>query len=172
MHLTRYTDYAMRVLLHVGARDEGDLSSIQEIADVYGISKDHLKKIVQDLAQAGFVETVRGRTGGLKLGRPAAEITIGQIIRHTETGFDLVDCSSCLIAPACTLPRILAEATRAFLDVLDRYTLADILQRRTDLRGLFDRVTPLAEVIKAVSDDERACAKRKDDVDRKPARLK
>jgi Rrf2 family transcriptional regulator, nitric oxide-sensitive transcriptional repressor len=137
MQLTRYTDYAVRVLLHVGARDEGDLSSIPEIARVYGISRNHLMKVVQDLGQAGFLTTVRGRGGGLKLGRPAEQITIGEIVRHTETGFDLVDCSSCIIASACTLPRILNEATRAFLDVLDRYTLADVLSRRADLRGLF-----------------------------------
>jgi Rrf2 family nitric oxide-sensitive transcriptional repressor len=138
MQLTRYTDYALRVMLHVGARDEGSLSSISEIANVYGISKNHLMKVVQDLGQAGFVETVRGRNGGLRLGRPASEIGIGAIIRHTEPGFALVDCSSCLIAPACTLPRILNEAIRAFLKVLDGYTLADVLDgRRNDLRHLF-----------------------------------
>lgn len=147
MQLTRYTDYAVRVLLHVGARDEGDLSSIAEIAQVYDISKDTLKKIVQDLNQAGFVTAVRGRKGGLRLGRPAADISIGAIIRHTETGFDLVDCSSCLIAPACTLPRILNEATQAFLAVLDRYTLADVLNRRADLRHLFGNFAPLKTVI-------------------------
>jgi len=154
MQLTRYTDYAVRVLLHVGARDEGGLSSIQEIADVYDVSKDHLKKVTQDLGQAGFLETVRGRNGGLRLGRPAHLITIGQIVRHTETGFDLVDCSSCIIAPACTLPRILNEATRAFLAVLDKYTLGDVLTRRADLRGIFDRVAPLKEVIKAIAADD------------------
>ncbi|WP_025291398.1 Rrf2 family transcriptional regulator [Sphingomonas sanxanigenens] len=153
MQLTRYTDYAVRVLLHVGARDEGDLSSIAEIAQVYDISKDTLKKIVQDLNQAGFVTAVRGRNGGLKLGRPAGDITIGAIVRHTETGFDLVDCSSCLIAPACTLPRILNEATQAFLAVLDRYTLADVLSRRADLRGLFGNFAPLKTVIKDVTPD-------------------
>ncbi|MGF7151265.1 Rrf2 family nitric oxide-sensitive transcriptional repressor [Sphingomonas zeicaulis] len=153
MQLTRYTDYAVRVLLHVGARDEGDLSSIAEIAQVYDISKDTLKKIVQDLNQAGFITAVRGRNGGLKLGRPAGDITIGAIIRHTETGFDLVDCSSCLIAPACTLPRILNEATQAFLAVLDRYTLADVLSRRADLRGLFGNFAPLKTVIKDVTAD-------------------
>lgn len=158
IQLTRYTDYAMRVLLHVGARDKGTLSSIREIADVYDISRDHLKKIAHDLGQAGFVETVRGRGGGLRLRRPAEEITIGEIIRHTETGFDLVDCSSCLIAPACTLPRILAEATRAFLAVLDQYTLADILQRRTDLRDLFGGVAPLAKIITDVAGREDACS--------------
>ena len=156
MQLTRYTDYAVRVLLHVGARDEGDLSSIAEIAQVYGISKDTLKKIVQDLNQAGFVTAVRGRNGGLKLGRPAEDITIGAIVRHTETGFDLVDCSSCLIAPACTLPRILNEATQAFLAVLDRYTLADVLSRRADLRGLFGNFAPLKTAIKDVTPEDAA----------------
>jgi Rrf2 family transcriptional regulator, nitric oxide-sensitive transcriptional repressor len=151
VQLTRYTDYAVRVLLHVGARDEGDLSSIAEIAQVYDISRNHLMKVVQDLGQAGFLETVRGRNGGLKLGRPAEQITIGQIVRHTETGFDLVDCSSCLVAPACTLPRILNEATQAFLAVLDRYTLADILTRKVDLRGLFGNFGSLEETIRDVT---------------------
>lgn len=153
MQLTRYTDYAVRVLLHVGARDEGDLSSIAEIARVYAISKNHLMKVVQDLGQAGFLITVRGRNGGLKLGRPAEAITIGEIVRHTETGFDLVDCGSCIIARACTLPRILNEATHAFLAVLDRYTLEDVLARRADLRGLFDKPMPLREAVVRLGKD-------------------
>jgi Rrf2 family nitric oxide-sensitive transcriptional repressor len=153
MQLTRYTDYAIRVLLHVGARDEGSLSSISEIATVYDISKSHLMKVVQDLGQAGFLATVRGRNGGLRLGRAPDEISIGAIVRHTEQGFDLVDCSACVIAPACGLPNILSEATRAFLDVLDRYTLADVLSRRADLRGLFGEFQPLKKTIKQVVED-------------------
>jgi Rrf2 family nitric oxide-sensitive transcriptional repressor len=156
MQLTRYTDYAVRVLLHVGARDVGSLSSIAEIASVYDISRGHLMKVVQDLGQAGFLTTVRGRNGGLKLGRTAETITIGEIIRHTEPGFDLVDCSSCIIAPACSLPRILNEATSAFLSVLDRYTLADVLSRRADLRGLFGGVQPLKTAIRRVVDEADA----------------
>ena len=151
MQLTRYTDYAVRVLLHVGARDEGSLSSIGEIAQVYDISRNHLMKVVQDLGQAGFLTTVRGRGGGLKLGRPAGEITIGAIVRHTEGGFDLVDCRTCLIAPACSLPKILNEAVTAFLGVLDRYTLADVLNRKADLRGLFGGFEPLKRTIKRVA---------------------
>jgi Rrf2 family transcriptional regulator, nitric oxide-sensitive transcriptional repressor len=150
MQLTRYTDYAIRVLLHVGARDEADLSSVQEIARVYGISKDHLKKVVQDLSQGGFLTAIRGRNGGLKLGRDAEKITIGQIVRHTETGFEMVDCSSCLVAPACSLPRVLNEATNAFLSVLDRYTLADILSKRADLQGLFGGAGSLKSAVKRV----------------------
>ncbi len=136
MKLTRYTDYAMRVLIHLGSSDDR-LSSIAEIARAYDISQNHLMKVVQDLGHAGFVETVRGRGGGIRLGRLPMDINLGELVRHTEAGFDLVDCSACMIAPACTLPRVLAEATRAFLGVLDRYTLADLLDHKLDLRRLF-----------------------------------
>ncbi len=136
MKLTRYTDYAMRVVIHLGTHDDR-LSSIAEIATAYGISHNHLMKVVQDLGKAGHVETVRGRNGGIRLGRPPAEINLGALVRHTEAGFDLVDCENCLIAPACGLPGVLAEATRAFLAVLDKYTVADLLGRRNALRELF-----------------------------------
>jgi Rrf2 family nitric oxide-sensitive transcriptional repressor len=141
MQLTRYTDYALRIMLHVGAHE--DLSSIGQIAGAYGISKNHLMKVVQHLGQGGFLETIRGRNGGLRLGRPAEDITVGQIVRHTEQGFDLVDCTNCLVAPACTLPRILGEATQAFLAVLDRYTVSDILARKIDLQSLFSGASTL-----------------------------
>lgn len=143
----------VRVLLHVGARDEGSLSSISEIASVYDISKSHLMKVVQDLGQAGFLTTVRGRSGGLKLSRAAETISIGDVVRHTEQGFDLVDCTACIIAPACGLPSILNEATGAFLAVLDRYTLGDVLARRADLRGLFGGFQPLKKTINQVVEE-------------------
>jgi Rrf2 family nitric oxide-sensitive transcriptional repressor len=135
MKLTRYTDYALRVMIHLGLHDQG-LESISEIARAYGISHNHLMKVVQDLGSAGYVETLRGRSGGIRLARPPAEINIGQLVRHTEQDFALVDCSSCTIAPACTLKGALAEATRAFLAVLDGYTVADLLHRPTQLREL------------------------------------
>lgn len=147
MQLTRYTDYALRIMLHVGAQQDARLSSVSEIASAYGISKNHLMKVVQHLGQGGFLTTVRGRNGGMKLGRPASEITIGALVRHTEQGFDLVDCSSCLVAPACTLPRILGEATRAFLAVLDGYTVEDILVRKVDLRRIFGGASTLGDVL-------------------------
>ncbi|HLZ78026.1 MAG TPA: Rrf2 family transcriptional regulator [Sphingomonas sp.] len=140
MKLTRYTDYAMRVLIHLGTRDDGQsggLSSIAEIARAYDISQNHLMKVVQDLGRAGFVETVRGRHGGIRLGRKPEEINLGELVRHTEAGFDLVDCAHCVIAPACGLTGVLAEATRAFLAVLDKYTLVHLLDRRSQLRTLF-----------------------------------
>src|ERR1700757_289879 len=100
MRFTRYTDYAMRVLIHLGVHD-GELVSIAEIARAYDISHANLMKVVQDLGQAGYVETVRGRHGGVRLARPANAIGLGELVRHTESGFALVDCGQCVIAPAC-----------------------------------------------------------------------
>jgi Rrf2 family nitric oxide-sensitive transcriptional repressor len=137
MKLTRYTDYALRVLMHVAARPER-LSSIGEIARSYAISQNHLMKVVHDLRKTGFLSAVRGRSGGIRLGRPAGEITIGEVVRHTEDGFDLVDCGACMLAPACGLTGVLNEATAAFLKVLDGYTLADLVDGRLDaLRAFF-----------------------------------
>lgn len=141
MKLTRYTDYAMRVMIHLGSHDDR-LVSIPEIARIYDLSHPNLMKVVQDLGHAGYVETVRGRHGGVRLARPADQINLGELVRHTEASFDLVDCQGCLIAPACGLPGILAEATRAFLGVLDKYTVADLLGRRSALRQLFAIVEP------------------------------
>ena len=147
MRLTRYTDYAMRVLLHLAARDDG-LASIGDIARLYDISQNHLMKVVQDLGKAGFVRTVRGRGGGIALARPADQIVIGQVVRQTEEGFQLVDCTNCLIAPACTLPRVLNEATAAFIAVLDKYTVADLLDKRSQMRTLFG-IDDRAELVEA-----------------------
>jgi Rrf2 family nitric oxide-sensitive transcriptional repressor len=129
MQLTRYTDFAFRILIHVGVQPEGRLSTIPEITEAYGISRAHLMKVVHDLGQAGFLQTVRGRNGGLRLGKPASEISVGSVVRHTETGLKLIDCTGCVILPACGLPRIMAEAARAFLAVLDQYSLQDLLSR-------------------------------------------
>jgi len=136
MRLTRYTDYAMRVLLYLGARPEA-LCSISEVSRAYGISQNHLMKVVNDLARVGYVASVRGRFGGIRLGRPAGEINVGAVVRHTEDGFDLVDCGGCVIAPACGLTGALDEALAAFMRVLDGYTLEDLLARRGDMRSLF-----------------------------------
>lgn len=137
MRLTRYTDYAMRVLLYLGTHPD-KICSIAEIARTYGVSQNHLMKVVNDLANAGYVTSLRGRSGGLRLGRPAEAINIGEVIRHTEEGFDLVDCPSCFIAPACGLNGALAEALTAFMAVLDGYTLADLIAKRAGIAQLFD----------------------------------
>ena len=136
MRLTRYTDYAMRVLLYLGARPDR-LCSIAEVSGAYGVSQNHLMKVVNDLAKAGYVATARGRNGGIRLGREAAAINVGALVRHTEDGFDLTDCGGCVIAPACGLTGALREALAAFMAVLDGYTLEDLLARRVDMRLLF-----------------------------------
>lgn len=145
MKLSRHTDYSLRVLIHLAA-GEGELISIRRIAQAYGISQNHLMKIALNLGRAGFIETVRGRYGGLRLARPAPEIAVGAIVRHTEGNGDLVACDNCLIAPACGLPRILDEAMEAFLRVLDSYSLSDIANRPGMLRDLFhDSTAPARE---------------------------
>ena len=143
MKLTRYSDYALRVLTYLASHDR--LASIREIATRYRISENHLMKVVHDLGRAGFIATTRGRGGGIRLARPASEIVIGQVVRHTEDSFDLVDCGHCLIAPACGATAVLAEATQAFLAVLDRYTLADVAHQRSRLVALFGTLADLGD---------------------------
>ena len=137
MRLTRYTDYALRVLMHLAAEPDR-LSSIAVMARRYSISHNHLMKVVHDLRKAGFVSAVRGRSGGIRLARAPAEIVVGEVVRHTEDGLALVDCGSCMLAPACGLTGVLAEAMRAFITVLDSYTLADIVVGRAEaMRALW-----------------------------------
>ena len=137
MRLTRYTDYALRVLLYLGARPDR-LCSIGEIARAYAISQNHLMKVVSELASAGYVASARGRGGGVRLARPAPEINVGAVVRRTEESFELADCSSCVIAPACGLRCLFKEATDAFLSVLDSRTLADLLAERRGLPALLE----------------------------------
>ena len=137
LRLTRYTDYALRVLLYVGAQPDR-VCSISEMARAYGISQNHLMKVVHDLGRANYVASARGRFGGIRLARPAAEINVGAVVRHTEDDFNLVDCPNCIIAPACGLNSVLADALAAFIAVLDGYTLEDLLSKRADaMRRLF-----------------------------------
>ena len=136
MKLTLYTDYAMRVLLYLAARPDR-LCSIAEIARAYGISQNHLMKVVNDLAKVGYVASLRGRSGGIRLGLPADRINVGAVVRHTEEGFELADCGGCVIAPACGLTGVLAEALGAFMAVLDTYTLADLMIRPIELDLIF-----------------------------------
>ena len=145
MRLTRYTDFAMRVLLYLGQHPD-KLCSIAEVARAYGVSQNHLMKIVSDLVSAGYVESVRGRSGGIRLGRPPAEINVGALVRHTEDDFDLVGCGACIISPACGLRDVLGEALSAFMAVLDRYTLADVLARKGDFSHLLFGFEPSSDV--------------------------
>lgn len=142
MRLTRYTDYSLRVLIHLALHDER-LCSIGEISRTYEISHNHLMKVVNALAREGFVETVRGRAGGMRLARPAHAIGVGEVVRHTEEGFELADCSGCALAPACGLTGVLAEGMQAMLAVFDSYTIADLITDSNAMRRLINRQSPL-----------------------------
>ncbi len=143
MRLKSYTDYALRVLMHLAARPDR-LASISEIARTYRISHNHLMKVVHDLRKQGYLDAVRGRSGGIRLARPAAEISVGDVVRHTEGTFDLVDCESCVIARACSLTGALHEARRAFMAVLDDYSLLDLVADRQ--RGLRELLASIEQV--------------------------
>ncbi|MDJ0388353.1 Rrf2 family transcriptional regulator [Roseomonas sp. E05] len=133
MRLTLHTDYALRSLIYLGLR-QGQRVSIHEIAAAHRISENHLVKVVHNLGRGGFVETTRGRGGGLRLARPPEQIRIGEVVRFTEEDMALVACfqtpgapGGCALADACRLQSLLGEALNAFLAVLDGKTLADLL---------------------------------------------
>jgi len=137
MRLTAFSDYSLRVLTYLGAND-GRLATVGEIAAAYGISAHHLVKVVHHLSQRGYVETTRGKGGGMRLARPPRSINIGGVLRETEDTLGLVECfdatsSECRIESACALKGMLGRALDAFFAVLDRHTLADLLSNKTRL---------------------------------------
>ena len=95
MRLTMYTDFSLRVLIYLGTKEKGELSTIQAISDAYGISKNHLMKVTHELGKLGYIETIRGRGGGIRLAMEPEDINIGQVVRHTEDDFHLVECFDC-----------------------------------------------------------------------------
>lgn len=131
MQLTRYTDYSLRVLMYLAVHTER-LATIGEISSAYGISRNHLVKVVHELGSLGFVRTQRGKQGGMELARPAADINIGDVVRHTEKTLTIINCKEppCPIRTACDLRSVLSEACDAFLAVLERYTLQDLTDRK------------------------------------------
>lgn len=131
MQLTQYTDYSFRVLIFLAQRD-AELATVTEIAAFHGISRNHLVKVIHNLASRGFIVTTRGRNGGMTLSRNPAEINLGDVARKTEPNFNIAECfdiqnNRCVIAPSCALKLIFWEARTAFLDTLDKYTLADAI---------------------------------------------
>jgi len=137
MRLTTFTDYTLRVLMYL-ALDRSRLATIPEIATAYGISQNHLMKVVHQLARAGIVESVRGKGGGLRLARPPEAIRIGEIVRVTEGDAPIVECLSndphaCRISGVCRLTRVLVDGFDALYESLNRYTLADLTSNRRAL---------------------------------------
>jgi Rrf2 family nitric oxide-sensitive transcriptional repressor len=141
MRLTMFTDYTLRTLIYLAAA-EGHPATIGAIAAAYGISEAHLMKVVHRLGLAGDIITIRGRGGGLRLARPAEGINLGTVVRRTEADMALVPCfaetAACAIGANCVLTGVLQEALDAFLTVLDRYTLADLVVRREGLTQLLE----------------------------------
>ncbi|HUX89737.1 MAG TPA: Rrf2 family transcriptional regulator [Gallionellaceae bacterium] len=142
MQLTQYTDYSLRVLIYLGQKKDEELATITEVAEFYGISRNHLVKVVHNLAIYGFIKTLRGKHGGMRLARPASEIGIGEVVRQTEPNFDIAECfnktnNSCVISPICSLKNMLEDARKNFLKTLDHYTIADAL---TPEHGLANQI--------------------------------
>jgi Rrf2 family transcriptional regulator, nitric oxide-sensitive transcriptional repressor len=137
MQLTKFSDYALRVLMYAHAAGDRRVT-IEEMAASYRISRAHLMKVVNALTRAGYLTAVRGRSGGLMLARPAETIRLGEVIRSTEPDFALVECfatgNRCVITGCCRLPGVLSEALAAFLETLDQHTLADIALKSRDFR--------------------------------------
>lgn len=140
MRLTKQTNYAVRMLMYCAAND-GHLSRIPEIAKSYGVSELFLFKILQPLTKAGLVETVRGRNGGVRLGRPADKINLLEVIRVTEDSFAMAECfengvPDCPLVDSCGLNSALSKALKAFFDVLAQYTIDDLVRSRPQINFL------------------------------------
>lgn len=141
MRLTMYTDFSLRVLIYLGTKEQGKLTTIQEISDAYNISKNHLTKVTFELGKAGFIQTVRGRGGGIRLADLPENINVGTVVRKMEDDFHIVECfdsehNRCPISPVCGLRGVLGKALHAYLMVLDEYTLEDLLFNKEGLREL------------------------------------
>ncbi|KJS40189.1 MAG: BadM/Rrf2 family transcriptional regulator [Roseovarius sp. BRH_c41] len=130
MRLTKFTDYSLRVLLYAATLKPKQLTTIEETSNLYGISRAHLKKVVLGLIHEGFLEGVRGRSGGFRLAMPAHEINLGQLLRKTEPDFALAECflpdNACRVTKGCRLPIVLNLALSNFLKTFDDFTLADV----------------------------------------------
>lgn len=140
MRLSLQSDYALRLLMQLAITPER-LVTIAEVSARFGISNNHLMKVAYLLGREGFVETVRGRSGGLRLARPPEQISVGEVVRCTEADLAIVACfagehSACLITPGCRLKGVLHTALEAFMSVLDKTTLADLTRKNTRLQTL------------------------------------
>lgn len=142
MNLTRFTDYSLRILMYAATLPGAELANIDEVAQVYGISGNHLMKSVHRLGKLGLLVTTRGRNGGFRLAKQPSEINIGWVIRQTEENWNVVECFDeqngfCILNPNCRLKGVVGRALKAYFDVLDSYTLADIVENRDELQMLF-----------------------------------
>lgn len=150
MRMTLHSDYGLRMLTYLALHPDRPCT-VSEIATSYHLSRNHLLKVALNLKNGGFVEAMRGRSGGLRLARPPNEIGIGAVIRSLEEDFALVECfrnggGNCIIAPACRIKGIFGEALAAYMAILEKYTLQHALANAPSLRALFDLATSLPTV--------------------------
>jgi Rrf2 family nitric oxide-sensitive transcriptional repressor len=139
MQLTHYTDYGLRVLIFLSIQKDEQLVTISDISEHFDIPRNHLVKVVHKLGQLNYINTTRGKYGGIRLGQSANQIRIGDVVREMETRLDVIDCNSpspCPIQPNCELKSILVQAGEAFLTVLDNFTIADLQQDSSKLKTL------------------------------------
>lgn len=148
MQLTLYTDYSLRALMFLEL-NRGKTCTISQIADYYDISRNHLVKVIHNLSQKGYINSTRGKGGGLSLALKASEINIGNVVRDTEPHFNVVECfdpdsHSCSVEPLCKLKPVLGKATQAFLDILLGYTLEDVIKRDQQSESPLTQISNLA----------------------------
>lgn len=141
MQLTQFTDYSLRALIYISLNQSK--CTIKDITNVYTISSNHMIKIIHNLSKLELIKTTRGKNGGVVLSVNPADVNLGELIRKLESNFDLVPCfnrekENCCIAPVCKLKLILHEAQKAFMNVLNQLTLADIIQNKTELNGFLN----------------------------------
>jgi Rrf2 family nitric oxide-sensitive transcriptional repressor len=146
MQLTLFTDYALRTLVYLALQPEERLSTITEVADKFNISRNHVVKIVHQLGQKGYIDTIRGKHGGIRLARESEEINLRDLISDMENVSCLLDChrEACLLTSACRFQGIMRKAMRAFLNVLAEFTLADLVKDGTRMCGLLDIDVPIS----------------------------
>jgi Rrf2 family nitric oxide-sensitive transcriptional repressor len=137
VQLTSFTDYGLRALIYMASLPDGQMTNITQVTEVYGVSRNHMVKIVNQLSHAGLVSAVRGKNGGIKLGKPASQILLGEVIRSMEP-LALVNCSgeACHITSACRLKQVLHTAVENFITELNQYSLADMVKENPQLYKL------------------------------------
>ena len=141
MQLTLHTDYSLRILVYL-AQKGGKQATISEIAEFYQVSRNHLVKVVHHLSTTGFLETIRGKHGGIKLSRPPDQIAIGDVVRNMEPNFEIVECfaegnQNCVLTPVCKLKMVLNQASNEFLSLLDGHTIAEAITQNDEAEQIF-----------------------------------
>ncbi|WP_116475081.1 nitric oxide-sensing transcriptional repressor NsrR [Zobellella maritima] len=149
MKLTTYTDFGLRAMMYLATLPAAELTSVAHVSTLYGVSRNHMVKVVNQLARQGYIHAVRGKNGGIRLAKPAEQINVGQVIRSLEHNLNGIDCGSpaCHLVRVCRLKDALKLAMDAFLRVMDSYTLADLVENREELMVIFEQLEPTRQQV-------------------------